>query len=159
MYCCVVLAQFNFPTHTLSFLQHVPALSGGAIMDNVSHLTNVVMDIKNALMAVMNWTVVSIVVLIFYILTVFKNWECILCLSYSILLRYLGISTQYVYMSLQNNGSWQVQGKGWISCVRVICYCTLAKSTHPWKSAHLLLLAHFLCWVKVYFNEYLPGAC
>ena len=38
----------------LSFCQHVPALSGDAVMDSVSHLTNTVMDIQNALMAVMN---------------------------------------------------------------------------------------------------------
>ena len=31
-------------------------------MDNVSHLINAAMDIKSALMAVMNWTAVSTVV-------------------------------------------------------------------------------------------------
>ena len=41
------------------FLQHVPALSGGAVMDTASHLTNAVMEIQSAVMAVMNWTAVS----------------------------------------------------------------------------------------------------
>ena len=38
----------------LTFCQHVPALSGGAVMDSVSHLTNAAMEIQSALMAVMN---------------------------------------------------------------------------------------------------------
>jgi len=40
-------------------LQHAPALSGGVIMDNVSHPTNVVMGTGSALMEVMNSTAVS----------------------------------------------------------------------------------------------------
>ena len=40
-------------------LQHAPTLSGGVTMDNVSHLTNVVMGTESVLMAVMNSTAVS----------------------------------------------------------------------------------------------------
>ena len=37
-----------------TFLQHVPALSGGAVMDTVSHPPTIVMEIETAVMAVMN---------------------------------------------------------------------------------------------------------
>ena len=47
-YACGIFKKFS------SFCQHVPVLSGGAVMDNVFHLTNTVMEIKGALMAVMN---------------------------------------------------------------------------------------------------------
>ena len=47
--------------HITWFLQHVPAISGGAVMDSVSHPPTVVMGgSQTVLMAVMNWTVVSI---------------------------------------------------------------------------------------------------
>ena len=39
---------------TSFFLQHVPALSGGAVMDSAFNLTNAVMESKNVLMIVMN---------------------------------------------------------------------------------------------------------
>ena len=53
----------------LLFLQHAPALSRGAVMDSVSHPPGIVMGFKTALMAVMNWTVVSIL-----------NWGYCTCL-------------------------------------------------------------------------------
>ena len=46
--------------HITWFLQHVPALSGRVVMDSVSHPPTVVMGAKTALMAVMNWTAVSV---------------------------------------------------------------------------------------------------
>ena len=47
--------------HITWFLQHVPAISGCAVMDSVSHPPGVVMGgPQTALMAVMNWTAVSV---------------------------------------------------------------------------------------------------
>ena len=40
-------------------LQHVPALSGGVAMGNVSHPTNIVIKAQTALMVAMKLTVVS----------------------------------------------------------------------------------------------------
>ena len=44
----------NLNSHIKLFLQHVSALSGGAVMDNVFYLTIAVMETKTVVMAVMN---------------------------------------------------------------------------------------------------------
>ena len=70
-YCIIIallskLLEMWTACHITWFLQHVPAISGGAVMDSVSHLYTVVMGgPQTVLMAVMNWTAVSMI----------KAWE------------------------------------------------------------------------------------
>ena len=60
-------------------------------MDNVSHLINAAMDIKSALMAVMNWTAVSTVV---YRCENMNGLQILRGLSYS--LQHGELSTNYI---------------------------------------------------------------